>query len=70
MIHILTNKVDEGINYYLDAAKRYAKVDLITKESECLRQIMNIHNINKEAIDTLTVNKLEIYYDDKVKKGD
>ncbi|MFS1513677.1 helix-turn-helix transcriptional regulator [Chengkuizengella sp. SCS-71B] len=68
--YVLLKRVREGAKCYLEAATRYAKVDLISKESECLRQIMNIHKDNKEDIDFSIFGNLENYYDDKVKKGD
>ncbi|MDP5277173.1 helix-turn-helix domain-containing protein [Chengkuizengella axinellae] len=64
---ILIEDIRQGVNCYLEAATRYAKVDLIAKESECLRLVMNIHTLNKEAIDVSTFEKLEIYYDNKTK---
>ncbi|NBI31182.1 helix-turn-helix domain-containing protein [Chengkuizengella marina] len=66
--YILTERTEEGINCYLEAASGYAKVDHIAEESECLRLIMNIHTQNKEAMDVFsTIKKLETYHDYKVK---
>ncbi|NDI36449.1 winged helix-turn-helix domain-containing protein [Chengkuizengella sediminis] len=45
--YILTERVEEGINYLLEAATRYAKVDLISKESECFRIIQGTKVINR-----------------------
>ncbi|MDP5272789.1 helix-turn-helix domain-containing protein [Chengkuizengella axinellae] len=64
---ILTNRTEDGINYYLEAATRYSNVDLIAKESECLRLIMNIHTNNKEKMNILTIEKLENYLNCKSK---
>ncbi|NBI29118.1 helix-turn-helix domain-containing protein [Chengkuizengella marina] len=66
--YILLKKIEEGIGCYLEAAKRYAKVDLVVKESECLRQTM--HNLNKEEIDSSLIEQIEVYFDEKVRKGD
>ncbi|MFS1514529.1 helix-turn-helix domain-containing protein [Chengkuizengella sp. SCS-71B] len=65
---LLTGRVEEGVDCYLEAASRYSKIDLTTKESECLRQIMNIQT-NKHDIIISIHNKLGIYYDEKVRKG-
>ncbi|MFS1512019.1 helix-turn-helix domain-containing protein [Chengkuizengella sp. SCS-71B] len=65
---VLTERIELGINCYLEAASRYAKVDHIAKESDCLRLIMNIHSLNKEAMDVFsTIQKLETYHDYKMK---
>ncbi|NDI34653.1 hypothetical protein [Chengkuizengella sediminis] len=66
---LLTEKLEVGINFYLEAAKRYSKVDLINLESECLQQITNIHTTNNGDIVSI-FEKLGTYYDNKVRKGD
>ncbi|NDI36354.1 hypothetical protein [Chengkuizengella sediminis] len=44
----LTEREEEGVVCYLEAATRYSKLDFVNKESECLQQITNIHT-NKNA---------------------
>ncbi|NDI36443.1 helix-turn-helix domain-containing protein [Chengkuizengella sediminis] len=65
--YIVTERIEEGINCYLEAAAGYAKVDLIAKESDCLRLILNIHTNKKETMDVSTIEKLETYHNYKVK---
>ncbi|NBI28638.1 helix-turn-helix domain-containing protein [Chengkuizengella marina] len=64
--YIRTKMIEEGINCYLEAAKRYGKIDLVARESECLKLIMKIHTNNKEAMDVSTIEKIETYLDYKV----
>ncbi|NBI29041.1 hypothetical protein [Chengkuizengella marina] len=64
--YIHTKRVEEGINFYLEAAKRYGKVDLIARESECLKFIMDLYTNNKEMIDVSTIEKLGNNLDYKV----
>ncbi|MFS1511910.1 helix-turn-helix transcriptional regulator [Chengkuizengella sp. SCS-71B] len=59
--YILRNRVEEGIKFYLEAANRYAMIDLIEKEKECLREIMNTHESNREIDVFKTIEKLKIH---------
>ncbi|NDI36447.1 winged helix-turn-helix domain-containing protein [Chengkuizengella sediminis] len=45
--YILTERVEEGIDLYLEAAAGYVKVDLISKESECFRIIKGTKAISR-----------------------
>ncbi|MDP5272788.1 winged helix-turn-helix domain-containing protein [Chengkuizengella axinellae] len=45
--YIHTEKIEDGMKYYLEAATGYAKVDLIEKESECFRLIRGTEAICK-----------------------
>ncbi|MFS1511776.1 helix-turn-helix domain-containing protein [Chengkuizengella sp. SCS-71B] len=58
---ILTDEIEKGINYCLEAAKRYAKVDLVDKEKDCLWIISDIHDTNKETKSFKAMKKLNIY---------
>lgn len=65
---ILTGRIESGIDSYLEAAIRYAKVDFSIEESVCLEQIMNIYFHNKKSMDLLTVGKLATYHNYKGKE--
>ncbi|MFS1513671.1 helix-turn-helix transcriptional regulator [Chengkuizengella sp. SCS-71B] len=58
---IQTDRIEEGINYCLEAAKRYSMIDLIENEKECLWIITNIHDTNKETETFKTMKKLKNY---------
>ncbi|NBI31186.1 winged helix-turn-helix domain-containing protein [Chengkuizengella marina] len=45
--YILTERVEEGLKSFLEAAAGYAKVDLPSKESECFRIIRGTEAINR-----------------------
>ncbi|NBI31099.1 helix-turn-helix domain-containing protein [Chengkuizengella marina] len=60
--YILIKRVEEGINYCLESAKRYANIDLVNKEKESLSIIMNTQVINKEFMASLTIEKVGNYY--------
>ncbi|NDI36450.1 helix-turn-helix domain-containing protein [Chengkuizengella sediminis] len=55
--YILTERVEEGIDLYLEAAAGYAKVDLTSNESECFRIIQSTKAINRLRGQTSTFLK-------------
>ncbi|NBI28995.1 helix-turn-helix domain-containing protein [Chengkuizengella marina] len=58
---IQIDEIEKGINYCLEAAKRYSMIDLVKKEKECLWIISNIHVTNKETDSFKGMEKFNIY---------
>ncbi|MCE5171843.1 helix-turn-helix domain-containing protein [Paenibacillus profundus] len=60
--HFMNNDFESAIDSYLESALRYARVNDITMERECVDSILNLYIRNNEKMNVHTLKRLQVLY--------